>query len=159
MIWAIIIILAVIADQGTKYLIVNNVEYARQIPVISNFFYITYSRNKGAAWGIFQNGRYFFIVVTVIVSIVLAYMLVTSNNNLLRTSLSMILGGAAGNFIDRVREGSVVDFLDFYFGSYNFPTFNAADSFVVVGTILLAYYLLFNKTEEIKEEIKEEKQE
>jgi signal peptidase II len=57
--------------------------------------------------------------------------------------LSFILGGAFGNLVDRVVKGSVADFLDLYFGSYNFPTFNIADSFVVIGTGILVFYLLF----------------
>jgi signal peptidase II len=66
------------------------------------------------------------------------------NNKLLRGSLSMVIGGALGNLIDRMfRSGGVVDFLDFQFGSYHFPSFNVADSFIVVGTIIMAYYLLF----------------
>ena len=148
MLWVIIILTAVLLDQVSKYLITIFIEYGSQLPVIKDFFYITYTRNKGAAWGILQDGRYFFIGVTIIVSAVLVYMLVKSDNRVLRTSLSMILGGAAGNFIDRVRVGSVVDFLDFYFGSYNFPTFNVADSFVVVGTFILGYYLMFIYKEE-----------
>jgi signal peptidase II len=62
-----------------------------------------------------------------------------------------VLGGAIGNFIDRVSKGKVVDFLDFYFGNYNFPTFNIADTFIVLGTIILAVYILFfNKKEDTK---------
>ncbi len=141
--WIIIIALAIALDQLSKYYIVKTVEYQSMIPVIDNFFYITYSRNKGAAWGILQNGRFFFLALTLLVSAVMIYIIIKNSNKVLRTSLAMILGGAAGNFIDRARAGSVVDFLDFYFGSYNFPTFNVADSFVVVGTIILAYYMLF----------------
>lgn len=143
MLWGIIVVIAIALDQVSKYIIERYVEYGSMIPVIDKFFYITYFRNKGAAWGMFQNGRYFFIAVTVIVAGVLIYMLTRSSNKLLKFSLAFILGGALGNFIDRVRVGSVVDFLDFYFGSYHFPTFNAADSFVVIGTVLLGIYMLF----------------
>lgn len=143
MIWITIITLVIIADQLTKYIIKINIPYGKMIPVINNFFYITHSENRGAAWGIFQNGRYFFIVLTVVLSIILSYMLYKNNNIVLRISLSFILGGAAGNFIDRVYSGGVVDFLDFYFGNYNFPTFNVADSFIVIGSAILCYYLLF----------------
>ncbi|MCX7711068.1 MAG: signal peptidase II [Clostridia bacterium] len=143
MLWGIIVIIAVVLDQVSKYIIDKNVEYQSMIPVIDKFFYITYSRNTGAAWGMFKNGRYYFIALTFVISIALVYMIIKSDNKFLKLSLSMILGGALGNFIDRVRVGSVTDFLDFWFGSYNFPTFNVADSFVVVGTILLAIYMLF----------------
>lgn len=150
MIWVIIMVLAVILDRITKIFIVNSMTLGQSNAVIDKFFYITYWENKGAAWGIFQNGRYFFIIVTTIVTLVLLYMLYKSDNKLLKTSLAFIIGGAVGNLIDRVYKGSVTDFLDFYFGSYEFPIFNLADSFVVVGTVLLAYYLLFVYKEEEK---------
>lgn len=146
MFWAIIIIAVVVLDQITKYMVMNNIEFGKMIPLIDKFFYLTYHENTGAAWGFMGDvpvARYFFIGLTIIVSIVIARFLYKSENRLLKLSLSFILGGAVGNLIDRILKGSVADFLDFYFGSYHFPTFNAADSFVVVGTFLLAYYLLF----------------
>lgn len=143
MIWGIIIVLIVALDQFTKYVIVNKIVFGEVIPVLDNFFYLTYWENKGAAWGILQNGRYFFIVLTSIVIVIMAYFLYKADNNYLKVSLALVLGGALGNLVDRVRMGSVVDFLDFYIGSYHFPTFNVADTFVVIGTFLLAYYLIF----------------
>lgn len=122
----------------------QNISYGEKIPVINDFFYLAHYKNTGAAWGIMAGWRFFLIPVTIIVSIILAYYLVKSDNRLFKVSLSMILGGAIGNLIDRsFREGGVVDFLDFHFGSYNFPTFNVADCFIVIGTILLSYYILF----------------
>lgn len=150
MIWLAIIALAVVLDRVSKIIIVNKMTMEQSITVIDNFFYITYWENKGAAWGIFQNGRYFLIAVTSIVSLILAYMLYKSDNKILKTSLALILGGAGGNLIDRVFRGSVVDFFDFYIFSYNFPIFNIADMFVVIGTFLLAYFLLFVYKEEEK---------
>lgn len=143
MIWIAIIAILVAVDRISKMYIVRYIEFGKSIPVIDNFFYLTYWRNKGAAWGILQNGRYIFIILTILVSILIGYFLYKSDNKLLKASLAIILSGAIGNLIDRVLEGSVVDFLQFWFGSYTFPNFNAADSCVVVGTILLAYYLLF----------------
>lgn len=143
MLWALIVILIIIADQISKFIIVKNVEMGEMIEIIQNFFYITYIRNKGAAWSLFQNGRYFFIVMTIIVSIVLIYLLMKSKNRIFCLALSFILGGAIGNLIDRIIVGSVVDFLEFHFWSYRFPVFNVADTFITIGTILLAYYLIF----------------
>lgn len=146
MLWICIIALVIAADQVTKFIVVGNIEFGKLNPVINNFFYLTYIENKGAAWGFLHNvesARYFFIILTILVSIALAYYLYKSDNKLLKTSLAFILGGAIGNLIDRISKGSVTDFLDFYFGSYNFPTFNVADMFVVIGTFLLAFYLLF----------------
>jgi signal peptidase II len=153
MIWVIIVAVIVALDQITKYSVIKSIGFGELIPVIDRFFYLTYYENKGAAWGILQNGRYFFIVLTIIVSVIIAYYIYKSDSKLQSISLSLVLGGAIGNLIDRVYKGGVTDFLDFHFGSYNFPTFNVADSFVVVGTSLLAYYLLFVYKE--KEDINE----
>jgi signal peptidase II len=154
MIWGIIIVLIVALDQYTKYVIVNKINFGDVIPVIDKFFYLTYWENKGAAWGILQNGRIFFLVITVVIVAAMTYILYKSDNKILKSALSLVLGGALGNFIDRARTGSVVDFLDFYLGSYHFPTFNVADTFVVIGTFLLAYYLLFIYKEKEPESIK-----
>lgn len=144
MIWAAIILAIIGLDQLTKYIVVNNIRFGEKNAVIDGFFYMAHWQNTGAAWGIMRDGKAFLVPVTIIVSIVLVYYLIKSDNRLFKVSLSMILGGAIGNLIDRAfREGGVVDFLDFHFGSYNFPTFNVADSFIVIGTIFLSYYILF----------------
>ena len=143
MFWFIITIIIVALDQLSKYAVVKNIEFGKLIPVIEPLFYLTYHENKGAAWGILQNKRFFFIILTVIALAFIVYFMVKMDNKLLKTALSFILGGAVGNLIERIYKGSVTDFLDFYFGAYHFPTFNVADSFITIGTILLAYYLLF----------------
>lgn len=153
MVWIILIVLGVALDQGVKYIIASNVDFGAQIPVIDNFFYITYWRNKGAAWGVLQNGRFLFIPLTIIISAVLIYVLYKANNKLLKLSLSLILAGAVGNLIDRVFVGSVVDFLQFFFGSYEFPVFNVADMMVDIGAFILIIYIIFFHKD--KEEIKE----
>jgi len=144
MVWIVIILLITGLDQLTKYIVMRNINHGEMIPIIDRFFYLTHVTNKGAAWSILQNKRYFLVVMPSIVSVVLFYFLFKADDRLLKLSLSFILGGAIGNLIDRIfRNGGVTDFLDFHFGSYSFPTFNVADIFITVGTILLAYYLLF----------------
>ncbi len=143
MFWIIISILIVGIDQLTKYIVVNNIELNQSIPVIDQFFYLTLHKNPGAAWGILQNGRLFFIIAIPVISAFVVYFMIKYNNRFLRLSLALILGGAAGNYIDRLLEGKVTDFLLFYFGSYAFPIFNVADIAVTCGTILLAVYMLF----------------
>jgi signal peptidase II len=144
MIWAVIILAIIGLDQLTKYIVVNSIGLGEEKTVIGGFFHLTNWQNTGAAWGIMHDGKLVLVPVTIIVSIVLAYYLVKSKNKMFKASMSLILGGATGNLIDRAfREGGVVDFLDFHFGSYNFPSFNVADSFIVIGTILLGYYILF----------------
>src|SRR5699024_8108058 len=103
------------------------------------FFWFTSHRNKGAAWGILQDQMTFFYIITVIVVIGIIYYMekYARNDKLLAISLSFILGGALGNFIDRLFRKEVVDFLDFNIFGYDYPIFNIADSALVVGVILV----------------------
>ena len=115
----------------------------KPIAVIDGFFYIACHRNSGMAWGLFQGGRVFFVALTAVLLVAMAVALAKFDAPLLRAALSLAMGGAVGNFIDRVADGSVVDFLDFYIFGYNFPTFNAADSALVVGAALIAFHFVF----------------
>lgn len=138
-----IVIFAVVLDQVTKYLARLHLKSIGSIPIIPHIFHLTYTENRGAAFGILQNQRWFFIIITIIVGGAIIYYLFTYSGEtlILTVSLSMILGGAIGNLIDRIRFGYVVDML--HFTLIDFPVFNVADSFMVIGTILMAYYLLF----------------
>lgn len=134
-----IAVFVVLFDQITKWMIVQTVELGEKIPVIENFFYITSHRNRGAAWGILQNQMWFFYIITVIVIVAVIYYMqqYAKTNPSLGVSLGLILGGAIGNFIDRLFRKEVVDFLDVYIGSYDYPVFNVADSALVVGVIIV----------------------
>jgi signal peptidase II len=140
----LIMILGIALDQIVKFIVRSEIAYGTKIPVIKDFFYITYHENRGAAWGILQNQRILFIVLTILMIGLLFYILARSYNRVLKLALSMIIAGAVGNLIDRcVKTGGVPDFLDFYFGKYNFPTFNVADMFISCGAILLGVYMIF----------------
>ncbi|WP_163530439.1 signal peptidase II [Halobacillus ihumii] len=129
----------IVLDQLTKWIIVRTMEIRESIPVIENFFYITSHRNQGAAWGILQGQMWFFYIVTVIVIGVIIYYMgqYAKQSSFVGVALALILGGAIGNFIDRLFRKEVVDFLNFYIGNYNFPIFNVADSSLVVGVIFV----------------------
>ncbi|MNW29384.1 Lipoprotein signal peptidase [compost metagenome] len=140
MVYFLIALIMFLIDQGTKYLIATKLTIGEQIPVIGDFFLITSHRNRGAAFGILEGQRVFFIIVTVIVLIGIVWYLlkvIKLGNKLLPTALSLVLGGAVGNFLDRAVAGEVVDFLQFNFGSYTFPIFNVADSCIVIGVALI----------------------
>ncbi|MFD1268206.1 signal peptidase II [Paenibacillus motobuensis] len=140
MIYFLIALVAFLIDQGTKYLIATQLIIGEQIPVIGNFFLITSSRNRGAAFGILQEQRWFFIVITVVVVVGIIWYLQKirrTSKKMLSIALSLVLGGAVGNFLDRAVSGEVVDFLQLNFGSYTFPIFNIADSCIVIGVILI----------------------
>jgi signal peptidase II len=155
-----IIVLAI--DQLTKWLIVKNLELGDARPVIGEFFQITSHRNKGAAFGILQNQRWFFIVITLVVVVgVIWYLekMKRERKKLLPTALGLLLGGAIGNFVDRALFGQVVDFLQFrfqfgFFGrdiDYTYPIFNVADSAIVVGVGLILLDSLLSWRKEMRE--------
>lgn len=135
----LITLLVIAIDQWTKWLVVKNMDLYEKIPVIENFFYFTSHRNKGAAWGILQNQMGFFYVITLVVVIGIIYYMekYVKDDKLMAIALTLILGGAIGNFIDRLFRKEVVDFLDFQIFSYDYPIFNMADSALVVGVGLV----------------------
>ena len=132
-------IIIIIIDQLTKWWVDTTMELRESIPVIENFFYITSHRNTGAAWGILSGQMGFFYIVTTIVIVFIIYYMqkYAKDSKLMGWSLALILGGAIGNFIDRLFRKEVVDFFDVYIGSYDYPIFNVADSALVVGVILV----------------------
>ncbi len=147
MLYFIIIPLILALDIFTKYLSSFYFKVS-EIEVIKNILYFTYVENRGAAFGIMQNKQWFFILVTLILIFVMViYILkLKPQSKLLKLSLSFIIGGGIGNLIDRMLKGYVVDFIDVRI--INYPVFNIADCFVVVGAILLCIYILFSKDKE-----------
>jgi len=153
-IWFFIIaIVAFVIDFITKKWIATNMKIGEQFSVIGDFFLITSHRNRGAAFGILQEQRLFFIVITtaIVVGILwYAHIMREKGSKALLTGLALVLGGALGNFIDRVRFGEVVDFFKFNFGSYTFPIFNIADSAIVIGVGLILLDTLLDVRREQK---------
>src|SRR5690625_2736428 len=125
-----------------------------QIPVIDGFFSITSHRNKGAAWGILQDQMLFFYIITIIVIVGIIYYIHKYLKGIIGLSIaiSLILGGAIGNIIDRIFRKEIVDVLDFIIINYNFPIFNIADSALVVGVFL---FIIISLIEERKQKGKE----
>ncbi|WP_461040201.1 signal peptidase II [Tepidimicrobium xylanilyticum] len=144
-------ILIIVLDQITKFAAVKYLKGKSPYVVIENFFQLCYVENTGAAFGILQNKKLFFIVITIFVIITIVLFLIKYSSSvtlLFRFGLIMLLGGAIGNFIDRIRLGYVVDFFSFKLGrNYNFPVFNVADIFVVLGTILIMGLILLDRYE------------
>ncbi|CUN14272.1 MULTISPECIES: signal peptidase II [Turicibacter] len=141
--WLIIAIVAltIVLDQVTKYLVASQMTIGQSIPIIDNFLYITSHRNAGAAWGIFQGKMMFFYLITLaVIAVVIVWMtrLDIKKDKWLMIALALILGGAVGNFIDRVLYQHVVDFIDTYILGYDFPIFNIADSALCIGVVLMA---------------------
>ncbi len=142
----------VVLDQVTKHLIDSGMRLYDSLPVIDGFFNITYVRNPGAAFSLLANANptfraIFFICVTVAAVVLILYYLRLSKmkSMWLIAALSLILGGAVGNLIDRVRFGEVIDFLDVYVGTFHWPAFNVADSAICVGAALLLIGMIAKK--------------
>ena len=149
--YEIIIFILIVIDQIIKYWVLNYLRPLESISIINNVFNLTYVENRGAAFGMFQNNQTIFIVVAVIASCYGFYYLHTKNvNNIGKTGIILIISGAIGNLIDRIRLGFVVDYLDFHI-IWDY-VFNLADCFVVIGTILLCIYII--TSEEDKKQVK-----
>ena len=142
--YEIIIAILIGLDQIIKYWALNYLKEVNSIPVINNIFSLTYVENRGAGFGMLQNNQSIFILVAAVASCFGLYYLHSKKvNNLGKIGILLVISGAIGNLIDRVRLGFVVDYLDFHIiWSY---VFNLADCFVVVGTILLCLYIITSK--------------
>lgn len=143
--WISIIIASVLLDQLTKFATIACLEVGEKIvaiPFLFNFYHI---KNLGAAWGMFSDSRWVFLVISSIAIIGLPIFLYKNRKApfLFGFSLSLIIGGAIGNMIDRLfaPEGAVTDFIEFAF--MDFPVFNVADICVCIGAVLLFIYLAF----------------
>lgn len=139
--YVIVIISAVVIDQAVKNLVVHSMALGESISVIEGIFHITRYHNTGAAFSSFEGQRVLLIgLPLVLIAAGLVFLWKSRDRSrMLLFSASMIIGGGIGNLIDRIMLGYVVDMFDFRV----FPIFNVADSFVTVGCILLAVYILF----------------
>lgn len=150
LLWIIVVVVSVLLDFVTKRLVAGGMELYESRVIIKNVLELEYVRNEGAAWGMLSNHRWVFMTITAIAIIVLPIILYKYRklHFLFGFSLSLIIGGAIGNMIDRVFLGYVIDFiylpfLDFIFGPGGFPRFNIADCCATVGVALMFIYLVF----------------
>ena len=141
MMYIIIIILGLLLDRLSKGYAINNFI---ENPIEGPFVNFAYLENRGAAFGILQDKRFFFLIITLVIVCYLLYHFYNTyktNPKILNISLALIISGALGNFYDRFVNGFVVDFIEFSF--FNFPVFNVADIFVTVGCALMIIYIIF----------------
>ena len=142
-------IFAIILDQWTKWLIVKNMELGERISVWDPWFGILSHRNRGAAWGMLEGQMWLFTIVTlaVIVAIIYFYHTEAKGKPLFQVSLMLLLGGAIGNFIDRLFRGEVVDFLDVLIPviNYDFPIFNIADAALTISVVMLLIAIILEE--------------
>ena len=142
----IVIILGIVLDQVVKMAIVKHIKLSEQKPVLKGILSLTHLRNNGAAWSILEGQQWFFVLTTVIVLAVAAWFwLKNLSKNWYAIGLTLIISGALGNFIDRVRQGYVVDMFQLDF--INFPIFNVADILLSIGFVVLFIGILLEKDE------------
>jgi signal peptidase II len=154
-IFLVALVLALGLDQLTKYWVIGEFHYGERSEVIPGLFELTHVRNPGGAFSFFADGpvfqRMLFFVGMTSVAIVLLLVFfrrLEPQARLTALALGGILGGALGNLIDRLVHQEVIDFLDFHVGSYYWPTFNLADSFIVVGVGFLLVEMFFEEEDD-----------
>jgi signal peptidase II len=147
--WMVVVIVIVVADQLTKWAIVEWVPLYDKVP-LNAFINLTHQKNAGAAFSFLADAggwqRWFFVALASIVSAVIAVWLWRIRNDgqtVLSAGLALVLGGAIGNLVDRILLGHVTDFIQVWFGSWAFPSFNVADAGISVGAALLIIDALF----------------
>ncbi len=147
-------------DQITKFVVKLQFNLGVSIDIVGDVVRLTYIENPGMAFGIQIGGQMFFTVFATIATFVIFIYIVKAReeNITLRISLALILGGAIGNLIDRFLYGKVVDFIDIGIGNTRWPIFNAADSAVTIGMVILGWVVLKSHKEEKKNELTAEKE-
>ncbi|WP_338838664.1 signal peptidase II [Kurthia gibsonii] len=155
----LIALFVIVLDQVTKWFVVDNMELGQEVSVFDPYLSIYSHRNRGAAWGILQDQFWLFAIITVVVVVIRPHYSSRGHRRkrkpLLQASLMMLLGGAIGNFIDRVFRGEVVDFVSVLIPgiNYQFPIFNIADAALTLGVIMLIIYILF-EDRKVKKKVK-----
>jgi len=139
----LITIIGIILDQISKLLIVSKLPLGESKTIIKKFFYITHVNNTGAAWGMFSNNTILLIIISILFTGFFIYFIEHNKLKLYEEiSSGLILSGIIGNMIDRIFRGYVVDFLNIYIFGYDYPVFNIADTFIVVGVIVLCIFYI-----------------
>lgn len=133
-----------VLDQWTKWLVEIHLPHSASHPVISGFLNLTHVKNTGVAFGLFAtqgaDGSSWLLValgLAALAAVFLYFRMAPSHDRLLLVSLALVVGGAAGNLLDRIVSGAVTDFVDVYVGTYHWPAFNVADSAITVGIALM----------------------
>lgn len=147
-------VLVIFLDQITKWMVVRNMELGERIAIWDPWFGLLSHRNRGAAWGMLEGQMWLFTIVTigVIIAIIYFYHTEAKGKPFFQVSLMLLLGGAIGNFIDRLFLGEVVDFVDVFIPviDYHFPIFNIADAALTIAVVMLLIAMLLDDRAEKK---------
>ena len=137
----IITLIVLIVDIISKLIVKHYMILDNSVHVINNFLDLTYVKNTGVAWSIFANNKYFVLILSGIIIMGIIYYVYREKptRKITKLAYALILGGALGNYVNRILYGYVIDFIDVKIFGYNYPIFNMADIFIVLGVILLVY--------------------
>lgn len=135
---------AALIDQIVKLLIISNLKLSESIVVINNFFYLSYLQNEGSAFNLLTVNKWFFVFLSLLaLYVIIKYFIIDENITKMEAlAYILIIGGIVGNLIDRLSYGYIIDYIDIFIGHYNYPVFNLADSFIVIGVIIVIWNLL-----------------
>ena len=142
-----IVIFTLFLDQVSKRIVVENIEIFANNLEISKYFNLVYVENRGVSFGMFSehDKSFYFGILSMLVSAYIIYLLTKSNDLFESLGLSLILGGAVGNGVDRLYYGYVVDFIDLHLNNLHWPAFNFADTFITFGAIVFVFSIISNK--------------
>lgn len=142
-------LVVLILDQATKFWVLNDILAERGVVVYTSFFSLVRAWNTGVSFSMFNNWGIIGVIALSIVALGIVIFLLLwlrgEKSKLVQVALGLIIGGACGNVLDRIRLGAVFDFLDFSVGDYHWPAFNAADSFICVGASVIIIHSLWAK--------------
>ncbi len=145
----VLFLFTIISDQLSKYLVNQHLELHETKIILGNLLYLRYIKNPGIAFGISFLHPKIMIVVTILIIILFGYLFFRSsvipNTQSARIAVILVLGGAVGNLIDRLRMGEVIDFIEMGIAGHYWPVYNCADIFVTVGMCILIYHFAFDR--------------
>jgi signal peptidase II len=151
LLFILVALVVIIMDQASKFIISGYISYYQSIPVIDGVLRLVHVRNRGMAFGLMNRpdsgiSFYFLVSITIVAILLILYWFtkIKHEDRRLLFGLSLILGGAIGNLIDRIRIKEVIDFVDIYIGSHHWPAFNVADSAITIGTLWIAMNIIFS---------------
>ena len=142
-------VVVIFLDQVSKWFVVKNMQLGEEITIIEPYLSFLSHRNRGAAWGMLEGQMWLFYIVTVVVAAGIIYYFhkEAQGHKLFSISLMLLLGGAIGNFIDRLVSGEVVDFISVLIPviNYDFPIFNIADAALSIGVVTLIIHIIMDE--------------
>ena len=135
-------IASLLIDQATKWIVIRQIPLHQSLSVIDDVVRLTHVRNPLAAWGLPIRGTPSLVIPPIAIVVVIVIYKYRAKTPIERVALAIVVGGAAGNFVDRVRWRYVIDFIDVGVGNLRWPVFNLADAFITLGMILIFYAAL-----------------